>query len=547
MLSLSELQRAASAVERVFAGHRVEKVLQTDETAVALVLYGRTQEGSEGVAPGGGASAGKAAKRVLVLSCHPQLGRMGVAPAAPRAPDALPPFAKLARPHLTGTRLRSVRADERDRLVRLLFAAPRATEEGDADARAEGAPEDHYEIVLALTGGRANLFLLGSDRRVLGALRPFARTRPDLRPGATWGDPPTPPPRGDASEGEERFPASGDDTSPGTSLALLRAIEAHYSGAQIDRASSELAKRLATALRKERKHAEKRLDRVRAELEEADQASVLQRHGDLLKSVLSTLEPGQREVVVEDWESGEPVTIPLDPTKTPKQNLDATFKRYQKLIRRLTKAGAQLDEAQRRVDELAALADEVDAAKEAEPLRALAERSEVASLLARHAPPPAEAQRAAPKPKGPFADLPGRLRPRRYLSSDGLEIWVGRSDAGNDHLSTRLARGKDLFFHVEASPGSHVVLRTEGRDDPPSESVLEAAELAVRFSKQKNAGRCDVHVVPIKNVKKPRGAKPGLVMVTGGRSLHLRRDEERLARILSAQIGDDEPARGQRG
>jgi predicted ribosome quality control (RQC) complex YloA/Tae2 family protein len=79
-------------------------------------------------------------------------------------------------------------------------------------------------------------------------------------------------------------------------------------------------------------------------------------------------------------------------------------------------------------------------------------------------------------------------------------------------------------------------LRTEGREDPPPESVLDACELAVHFSKQKNAGHAEVHVVPIKQVSKPRGAKKGLVYVTGGRSLHLRREESRLRRLLGDLI-----------
>jgi predicted ribosome quality control (RQC) complex YloA/Tae2 family protein len=133
-------------------------------------------------------------------------------------------------------------------------------------------------------------------------------------------------------------------------------------------------------------------------------------------------------------------------------------------------------------------------------------------------------------------DVPPKLIPRRYLSADGLEIWVGRSDEGNDHLSTRLARGKDLFFHVDGAPGSHVILRTDGRDDPPSESLLDACELAVRYSKQKNAGSAQVHIVPIKNVSKPKGAKAGLVHVTGGKSVLLRRQEARLTRLMAAKI-----------
>jgi predicted ribosome quality control (RQC) complex YloA/Tae2 family protein len=137
-----------------------------------------------------------------------------------------------------------------------------------------------------------------------------------------------------------------------------------------------------------------------------------------------------------------------------------------------------------------------------------------------------------------YRDQPRKLHPRRYRTAAGLEIWVGRSDEANDFLTTRLARGKDLFFHLAGAPGSHVILRTEGRDDPPSEAVLDACELAVHYSKQKNAGSAEVHVVPIKNVKKPRGAKPGLVYVTGGRSLHLRRESSRLERVLAARIDD---------
>ena len=83
-----------------------------------------------------------------------------------------------------------------------------------------------------------------------------------------------------------------------------------------------------------------------------------------------------------------------------------------------------------------------------------------------------------------------------------------------------------------------VILRTEGREDPPAEAVIDACELAVHFSKQKNAGRADVHVVPIKNVKKPKGAKRGLVYVTGGKSVHLRREPERLERLLKSKIDD---------
>jgi predicted ribosome quality control (RQC) complex YloA/Tae2 family protein len=101
-----------------------------------------------------------------------------------------------------------------------------------------------------------------------------------------------------------------------------------------------------------------------------------------------------------------------------------------------------------------------------------------------------------------------------------------------------MARGNDLFFHLEGYPGSHVVLRTEGRSDPPSDSLLDACEMAVHFSKMKNAKSADVHIAPIKNVRKPKGAKPGLVYVRHGRTIHLRRDPARLQNILASRVDD---------
>ena len=172
-------------------------------------------------------------------------------------------------------------------------------------------------------------------------------------------------------------------------------------------------------------------------------------------------------------------------------------------------------------------------------LEAFAARDDVRPLVAKRA-PVAPQRRERPDAERELAGrrFPARLAPRRYRTAGDLEIWVGRSDAGNDFLTTKLARGRDLFFHLDGAPGSHVILRTEGRSDPPSEAVLDACELAVHFSKQRDATRADVHVVPIANVRKPRGAKPGLVTVHGGKTVHLRRTPERLARVLGDRVED---------
>lgn len=514
MLNLNELRRAARIIDERFAGHRLERCVQPSRDRVVLTLYGR--------APG----EEKARKRFLMLCVHPASGRVSQVEGLPKAPANPPAFVSWIRAHLPSARFKGARMLGDDRVLGLAFEA------------AEG----RVELVLSLLGKRSNLYLVDAPGQVILALRSPAETRAELVPGAAF----TLPSSGVPNPGEDRFASVPDPD-------WLAAAEAHYASDEGERESVDLAREIRQVLKRETKNAERRLSKIESELAEADQASELQRHGELLKGSLGSIRKGASEVRVRDYATDEEVTIALDPTLGPRENLEATFKRYQKLLRRLTKAGGQVEEARLWRDKLTALQarlEEVqgeaggreegeEEAERAAGLEAIAADPEIARMLGRRR--AAQASPGAAPP--PESTLPARLRgldralvPRRYRSRDGLEIWVGRSDAGNDHLTTRLARGKDLFFHLAGAPGSHVVLRTEGREDPPPESVLDACELAVHFSKQKNAGHAEVHVVPIKQVSKPRGAKKGLVYVTGGRSVRLRREEDRLRRLMDDRI-----------
>ena len=498
MLSQVELERVAAALTAEFAGGRVERWVEPGRGRLAFTLYRRDESGKR--------------KATLGIDARPELARVGLLERMPAAPDSLPAFSAYLRAHLGRARLESAKLRGDDRQLALRFAA----KEGD------------YTLLLSIFGRRSNLYLLDADERIVQALRPLADTRAELSLGDRWADPGSSAPR----RGEDRF-------AEHAGLDLLEAVEACYAERIGERSADEERRRLANALKKERKAAQRRLERIEAELAEADQATTLQQHGELLKANLGRIESGASEVTVDDFATGEPVTIALDPRKSPKENLDAIFKRYQKLLRRLTKAGGQVDGAEAAIRSLESLEEELATTND---LDALLARDDVKRILGRHATKPgATAVSKAPeKPALPqaYRNLPRKLHPRRYRSADDLEIWVGRSDEANDVLTTRLARGKDLFFHLDGAPGSHVILRTEGREDPPAEAVIDACELAVHFSKQKNAGRADVHVVPIKNVKKPKGAKRGLVYVTGGKSVHLRREPERLERLLKSKIDD---------
>jgi predicted ribosome quality control (RQC) complex YloA/Tae2 family protein len=501
VLYLRELERAAAILGDWLCGQRVQGVVQSDPFTLVLTCYADRSADTPG-------------RRHLLLSCSPSAARVSLVDRPPRAPEAPPRFAQYLRAHVGNARIGSVRLLGGDRQLALRLRA----REGD------------FDLLLSIFGRRSNLYLLDAQGRLVTAQRPLSETRNDLAPGDAWCSPASSAPR----VGEDRFAEASD-------ADFLAAVEAFYADAERRDSRAVLARRIEQALRKEAKGLERKLAKLDAELAQAREAEDLERRGELLKASLGQVRRGDRELVARDWNSDEEVRIALDPALSPSENLSRLFKRYHKAVRTLTKAGAQCEEvaaSRVEIEQLEdALRERLDA-EEGEGEAALAEWAEhptLRRLLAKYAPPPA--RREAPRERSLAGRaVPNRLAPRRYRTESGLEVWVGRSDAANDYLTTRLARGNDLFFHLDGAPGSHVVLRTEGRGDPPSEALLDACELAVHFSKYRNASRADVHVVPIKNVRKPKGAKPGLVVVHGGKSIHLRRSPPRLERILAARI-----------
>jgi predicted ribosome quality control (RQC) complex YloA/Tae2 family protein len=500
MLSLTELRRAATLLDAQISGHRIQAILQPDATSIVLTTYG-------------GGEAGRCHFR---FSCRPRCARIS---RLEKPPGSLPrphAFVQYLRSHISGARIGGSRLIAADRQLALRLRS----DEGD------------FDLLLAIFGARSNVYLLDADGSIAASLRPLSETRPELKIGDPWR---SPEPR-KVGRDEDRFEATPDDR-------FLFEIEALY--AEVEQAGEvdDLRRRIERALHKEAKSLDRKLSMLEESLEEARAASQLERDGELLKSVLSQVKRGDSEIVATDFETGESVAIALDPKLGPAENLERLFKRFRKAVRSLAKAGsrqadvrASRDALQESIDRFQALVEDSE-----EALGAFAEEPVIRKLIEKFAPtPPAQRSKSSAPTERKLGkhSVPNRLMPRRYRTAGELEIWVGRSAAGNDHLSVRLARGRDLFFHLDGAPGSHVILRTEGRSDPPSEAVLDACELAVHFSKFKSASRADVHAVPIANVRKPKGAKPGLVTVHGGKTIHLRRMEARLKRILAARIED---------
>ena len=509
MLSLKELKRATHTAAPLIIGSRLKRVDQLESCALVFTFD---------------TSAGKIP---LLFTCRPGYARVCLA--QPAEPSVSPTvsngsFHQYLRAHWTGCRAEGFDAAENDRQTVL---------------RLESGM-DRCEIVFSIMGARSNIYLLDSGGGLVHALRPLDETRNELEIGAPW----TAPRNTSIQEGTDRWETVPDSIYlkeiAETCLALERRGDAE-----------NLARRISQAVKKENAFLDRKHVALEEDLRKAQQAQTDRRRGELLKNILYTVRPGADRVETVDYETGETVEIPLDVRLSPTANLERYFSRYHKeqrgerriseLLTELNFARCELDEIDQRV-KTALLADVPDIAV----LLQITELNPVRRNLKR---PPSGQKNDQKKPptnglpsrvavKGGKNEIPSRLRPKRYRTEDGLEIWVGRNDAGNDYLTTRLARGNDLFFHLDGYPGSHVVLRTDGRTDPSAKSILDSCELAVHFSKMKNAGSVDVHVAPIKDVKKPRGVKAGLVYVRGGKSIRLKRIPERLEKILSTRLDD---------
>ncbi|HSW40467.1 MAG TPA: NFACT RNA binding domain-containing protein [Acidobacteriota bacterium] len=500
MLSLRELKRAALAVSDNFSGAFVRRVAQPAGHEFVMTLE----------------KAGE--KFNLFFSTSREGARIALDDTT--MPASLPgSFYQYAHAHLVGCVLAGVEAAGHNRQVGLALVSKSAS----------------FMLVFSILGARSNLYLLDEGAMLLHALRPLDETRQELAFGAPWADP------GGAVrfEGDDRWAEAPD-------AGYLREIQRHYRRREQAYEIEVLGRRIESAIKKERSYLERKAVNLQEDLAGMRQAETHRKKGELLKNALHLIRKGDETVEVADYETGDTVEIALDRKLTPAENMEDYFSRYQKESRGAAVIPRQLEEVNRAVRELDQIEQRLHQALQSETpdlenIESLAAEPAMRRLLGRYAPrqkaPKAQKAPAKTSAKMPGKkDIPNRLTPKRYMTKDGLEIWVGRSDEGNDLLTTRLARGNDLFFHLEGYPGSHVVLRTEGNPDPPQASLLAACELAVHFSKMKNAGSADVCMSHIKNVRKPKGAKPGLVYVRGEKTIRLRRDAGRLQEILASRL-----------
>jgi predicted ribosome quality control (RQC) complex YloA/Tae2 family protein len=314
---------------------------------------------------------------------------------------------------------------------------------------------------------------------------------------------------------------------------MSEAAAAYRAGRDIVADREALRARLLCRLKGEIARAERLSAKLADESTIYKEADLHARKGQLLVANSAKVRRGQREITLRDY--GDPTQGDLQIELDPARSVDENAKRYFSLHRK-AKRGAEivrgrLAEVEGRLTKLRGLTMEAEGAKGPGELQ----RIEAALVpLARRLPARDRARSSASKAEGP--------EPRTFRSSDGLPILVGRNGPGNDRLTWRLARPHDLWFHVQGSPGSHVVVRLNKGKPVPPRTLREAALLAAYYSRARGQVKVPVDYALRKYLRKPKAAAPGLVLLSQEKTIVVRPDRDLVRRLHPSKRDSDTEA-----
>lgn len=283
-----------------------------------------------------------------------------------------------------------------------------------------------------------------------------------------------------------------------------RAERLRQRGADLTRAATTARDRLRRKLAAQEKEY--------AQTQERDQ---LRLWGELITANLYRMEQGQRVLTAENYYDPQcaAVQIPLDPLLTPQQNAAKYYKRYTKAKTAEKYLREQMDIARRDLEYLESVLEELERAETDQDFSDIREELRQAGFLRK------QGKKQLSRP----------AKPLEFRTSAGLRVLVGRSNRQNDRL-THDADRRDLWLHTQKIHGAHVILCTGGREADPA-SLEEAAGLAAWYSQAKGSANVPVDCTVVKNVKKPAGARPGMVTYTNFRTLYVTPEEELVRRL----------------
>ena len=512
------LSAAVAELRAAVGGGKIDKIYQPGGQDVVLAVRG----------PAGNV-------RVL-LSANPSHPRLHLTTLDRENPDKPPMFCMLLRKHLTGARILEIEQPYMERIVTLRLEA--LDELGDRVSRS---------LVLEAMGRRANLILLDGEgrimeciRRVDGDLTTGRQVLPGLfyrMPEPRFGVPPL-------LERELRFRGETGDLASaveklwdevgkkgGKPVMLLREgkpadfsflpilqygletelreyasfgalLDDFYEARERQERTRQRGEDLVRAVKNARDRTARKLENQRRELEATKDRERLRQLGDILTTNLHTLEKGRSTVRLQDYYDPEcrEVEIMVDPLLTPQQNAARYYKEYNKAKNAESALTRQIERGESDLAYLESVLENLTLAEGERDLQEIRQELTDTGYLRR-------ATKAAKREKRVTG------KPMEFRTDSGLRVSVGKNNSQNDQLTLKLASKWDWWFHTRKIHGSHVILWTGGAE-PDELSVAQAASLAAWFSQGREAGKVPVDFTPVKYVKKPAGAKPGMVVYT---------------------------------
>lgn len=270
------------------------------------------------------------------------------------------------------------------------------------------------------------------------------------------------------------------------------------------RRSADLKKNISASLKKtldnNRGRLERKLGKQRQELLSARGREELKKQADLITANIYAIKSGDRRAIVTDYftEGMPQIEIPLDPDISPQQNAQLLYKRYARLKNAEQALTAQIEAGEAELKYIDSLLYSLSQAQTEKDIRELTAEAAASGYVKK-----AQAKKQKQEKPGAFA-------PKRYVTSGGFTLLRGRNNRENDQLTMRTAKGGDIWFHARNIPGSHVVMQLEG-GEPSERDLEEAAALAALYSGAGSSPKVPVDYTRVKNVKKPQGARPGMV------------------------------------
>ncbi len=296
-------------------------------------------------------------------------------------------------------------------------------------------------------------------------------------------------------------------------------LDGFFAAADRTERTKQRAKDLLKLLMNSYERVSRKLELQKKELAECSEREVFRVCGDLINANIYRLEKGMTKCTLEDFYSGEPREITLDARLTPAQNAQKYYTEYRKLdtaekmlTELIEKGGEELIYIDSVFDCVSRTENEAELA---EIRRELREQGYLRS--------------------GKSDEKIKKTEPLRYVSTSGYEILVGKNNRQNDTLTLKTARAADIWLHTKDIAGSHVIIRTAEKSAPDEETILEAAELAAYHSKGRSSSQVPVDYTAVKFVKKPAGAKPGMVIFTNNRTVYVTPDEETVKRLSAGR------------